>query len=92
MNYSNKKRSIDLDKIGVCDDKRKNYIYIYIYIYIYNVKETIILRNSLISFCCVYIYPTPPSQTGHGTRSTFIWSKTDLNSIFLLLDWLPYQS
>ena len=49
-----------------------------------------------IYFCmCVsteYIYlPNPSAQAGCDTRSIFKQSLISLNTVFLLLDWLPYQ-
>ena len=37
-----------------------------------------------------YMY-SPISQAGCDTKSIFKWSLTDLNSVFFLLDQLPYQ-
>ena len=40
----------------------------------------------------VCIFTNPSAQTGYDTRSIFKRSLTGLNSVFLLLDWLPYQA
>ena len=38
----------------------------------------------------VCIYPTLLTRGGYNTGSIFMWSKAGLNSVFILIDWLPY--
>ena len=40
---------------------------------------------------CIYIYPTPPHKQNMTQGQFFMWSLTSFNSVFLLLDQLPYQ-
>ena len=44
----------------------------------------------LFCICAMYVFTYPSAQTGCSTRSIFK-SLMGLNSVFLLLDWLPYH-
>ena len=48
-------------------------------------------NNEPVQYLNMYL-PKHLAQAEYDTRSIFKWSLADLNSVFLLLDWLPYQS
>ena len=60
------------------------YIYIYIFIYIHTPTQTYIYMS-------VYIYSTSLQWAGRDKKSIFKQSTTGLNSVFFLLERLPYQ-
>ena len=69
-------------------------VYIYICVCVY---ACVYMYVYVCVYMCVYIYvcvcmylPNPSATAGYGSPWIFRWSKTDLNSIFLLLNWLPW--
>ena len=62
-------------------------------IFHWQIKILLFYLDSLINIMMlVCIYPTSLLWPGIDTRSIFKPSTAGLNSVFLIIDWLPYQN